>query len=109
MRQHVKRAARALAISGILVGGGTAIAHAATASPSAKAVPVSSGSRAYMVALQCFSWRWRDSNPRPWATDWDFSGRSQVGSLTSRLPPAEDLEASPGSMFGCDPQAEPLP
>jgi hypothetical protein len=22
-------------------------------------------------------WRWRDSNPRAWATDWGFSGRSR--------------------------------
>ncbi len=55
------------------------------------------------------SWRWRDSNPRAWATVWVFSGRSQVEDLTSKLPPAEDLEASPGSMFDDGPQAEPLP
>ena len=37
MRQHMKRIAMTLAISGVLVGGGSAIAHAAAASPSAKA------------------------------------------------------------------------
>jgi hypothetical protein len=37
MRQHLKRAAMTLAISGVLVGGGSTIAHAADASPSAKA------------------------------------------------------------------------
>ena len=29
------------------------------------------------VSPQGISWRWRDSNPRPWATDWVFSGRSR--------------------------------
>ena len=37
MRQRIKRIAMTLAISGVLVGGGSAIAHAADASPSAKA------------------------------------------------------------------------
>ena len=37
MRQQLKRMAMTLAISGVLVGGGSAIAHAADASPSAKA------------------------------------------------------------------------
>ena len=55
------------------------------------------------------SWRWRDSNPRAWPIDWGFSGRSQVVDLASRLPPAEDLAASPGSMFGGGPRTEPLP
>lgn len=55
------------------------------------------------------SWRWRDSNPRARTIDWGFSGRSLVVDLTSRLPPAEDLAASPGWFSGGGPQAEPLP
>ena len=40
------------------------------------------------------SWRWRESNPRARATDWDFSGRSQVvrsqlGAPTGRGPFAQ--------------------
>jgi len=56
-----------------------------------------------------FSWRWGESNPRPRATFQGFSGRSRWGDLASRLPPAEDLSASPGSMSGGGPRAEPLP
>ncbi len=55
------------------------------------------------------SWRWGDSNPRPWATDQGFSGRSRRCDLASRLPSAEDLSASPGAMSGLSPQAEPKP
>jgi hypothetical protein len=55
------------------------------------------------------SWRWGESNPRPRATFQGFSGRSRWGDLASRLPPAEDLSASPGSMSGGGPRAEPLP
>jgi hypothetical protein len=54
-------------------------------------------------------WRWGESNPRPRATFQGFSGRSRWGDLASRLPPAEDLSASPGSMSGGGPRAEPLP
>jgi hypothetical protein len=54
-------------------------------------------------------WRWGESNPRPRATFQGFSGRSRWGDLASRLPPAEDLLASPGSMSGGGPRAEPLP
>jgi hypothetical protein len=54
-------------------------------------------------------WRWGESNPRPRATDQGFSGRSRWEDLASRLPPAEDLSASPGSMSGGGPRAEPLP
>jgi len=43
------------------------------------------------------------------ATDRDFSGRSRWSDLTSRLPPAEDLSASPGAMSGGGPRAEPPP
>ena len=50
-----------------------------------------------------------ESNPRPRATIQGFSGRSRWEDLASRLPPAEDLSASPGSMSGGGPQAEPLP
>lgn len=55
------------------------------------------------------SWRWGESNPRPWATDQGFSGRSRRCDLASRLPSAEDLSASPGAMSGLSPQAEPMP
>ena len=37
MRHTIKKAAMAVMVSGALVGGCTAVAHAATASPSAKA------------------------------------------------------------------------
>jgi hypothetical protein len=50
-----------------------------------------------------FSWRWGESNPRPRATVQGFSGRSRWEDLASRLPPAEDLSASPGSMSGAAP------
>jgi hypothetical protein len=46
MRNRISKALVALTLSGALVGGGAVIAHAATASPSAKAVPSSSGSAA---------------------------------------------------------------
>jgi len=54
-------------------------------------------------------WRWRDSNPRARATIWGFSGRSRWEDLASRLPPAEHLSASSGSMSGRGPRAEPRP
>jgi site-specific DNA recombinase len=54
-------------------------------------------------------WRWGESNPRPWATVRDFSGRSRRSDLASRLPPAEDLSASPGAVSGGGPRAEPPP
>ena len=47
------------------------------------------------------------SNPRPRTTVWDFSGRSQWKDLAFRLPPAEDLSASPGSMSLSGPRTEP--
>lgn len=37
MRHQIEKAAMALMVTGALVGGGTAVAHAASASPSAKA------------------------------------------------------------------------
>ena len=55
------------------------------------------------------SWRWGESNPRARATDQGFSGRSQREDLASRLPPAEDLSASPGEVSGGGPRAEPPP
>ena len=55
------------------------------------------------------SWRWGESNPRPWATVRDFSGRSRRRDLASRLPPAEDLSAGPGAVSGGGPRAEPPP
>jgi len=54
-------------------------------------------------------WRWGDSNPRPKAIVRVFSGRSLRSGLTSRLPQAEDLSASPGSLSGGGPRAEPPP
>jgi hypothetical protein len=55
------------------------------------------------------SWRWRESNPRPRATVWDFYERSRRSGLTSRLPAAEDLLASLAAMSGGGHQAEPPP
>jgi hypothetical protein len=37
MRRQLKRIAMTLAVSGVLIGGGSAIAHAAAATPTAKA------------------------------------------------------------------------
>jgi hypothetical protein len=53
------------------------------------------------------SWRWRESNPRPRATVWVFYGRSRRSGLTSRLPAAEDLSASPAAMSVGGHRAEP--
>ena len=55
------------------------------------------------------SWRWRESNPRPRVTGWVFYGRSRRLDLTSSLPAAEELSASPGAMSGVGPQAGPSP
>jgi hypothetical protein len=44
MQHRFRKMAMTLAVSGVLVGGGTAIAHAATASPSAKASTSASSS-----------------------------------------------------------------
>ena len=54
-------------------------------------------------------WRWRESNPRPRATVWVFYGRSRRSDLASRLPPAEDLSASPSTVSGDGRQAMPTP
>jgi hypothetical protein len=44
MRHQLRRALVALAVSGTLIGGGSAIAHAATARPTAKASATASSS-----------------------------------------------------------------
>jgi hypothetical protein len=45
MRHQLRRAFVALAVSGTLIGGGSAIAHAATAHPTTKASATASASR----------------------------------------------------------------
>ncbi len=52
-------------------------------------------------------WRWRDSNSRLRATDWDFFGRSRCTDLTRRCPSAEDLGASPDALSPAGLRTEP--
>ena len=54
-------------------------------------------------------WRWRDSNPRPRASGWVFYGRSRRSDLTARVPPAEELAASPAEMSDGGHRAKPPP
>jgi hypothetical protein len=72
-------------------------------------MPVSVSFFARPGSNETLTWRWGESNPRPQATVQGFSGRSRWWDLASGLPPAEHPSASPGSVSGAGPRAEPSP